>query len=152
MTDTGQAQGRTRSRGYDYQEPTGWVGWVVFAAVMMMMVGGFHALSGFVALFQDDYYVTTASNLVINVDYTAWGWTHLILGAIVFLAGLALLAGQTWARVVGVVLAVLSAFVNMVFIEAYPLWSIIIITVDVLVIYALTVHGREVKSLSDSGL
>jgi len=148
MTDTGQAPGRARSRDYEQQSSTGWVGWIVFAAVMMMMMGGFHALSGLVALFQDDYYVTAPSGLVVNVDYTAWGWTHLILGAVVFLAGLALLAGQMWARVVGVLLAALSAFVNMVFLPAYPLWSIVIITVDILVIYALTVHGREGRALS----
>lgn len=148
MTDTGQAAGRSRAR-YDDDVPTGWVGWVVFAGVMMMMVGGFHALAGFVALFDDGYYVTRPSGLVVNVDYTTWGWWHLIVGVIVFAAGCAVIVGQMWARVVGVVLAVVSTFTNAFFIAAYPLWSIIVITLDVLVIWALVVHGREAKSLAD---
>jgi hypothetical protein len=147
VTDTGQAAGRARTRDYDVGAPTAWAGWVVFAAVMMMMVGGFHAIAGFVALFDDGYYVARPSGLVLSVDYTSWGWIHLLLGVLVFLAGLALLAGQTWARVLGVALAALSAFANMAFIAAYPLWSIIIITLDVIVIYAIVVHGREVKSM-----
>jgi hypothetical protein len=147
VTDTGQAAGRSRARDYDVGAPTAWAGWVVFAAVMMMMVGGFHAIAGFVALFDDGYYVTRPSGLVLSVDYTSWGWIHLLMGVLVFLAGLALLAGQAWARALGVVLAALSAFANMAFIAAYPLWSIIIITLDVIVIYAIVVHGREVKSM-----
>jgi hypothetical protein len=119
---------------------------------MMMMIGGFHAIAGFVALFQDEYYVTASSGLVVSVDYTAWGWAHLLIGAVVFVAGLALMTGQMWARVVGIILAALSAFANMVFIAAYPLWSIIIITLDVIVIYALAVHGRETRALVDRGV
>src|SRR5690348_7146576 len=115
---------------------------------MMIMIGCFHALAGLVALFKDEYYVTRPSGLVVNVDYTAWGWTHLILGIVVALAGCALFAGQMWARVVGVLLAGLSAIANMAFIAAYPVWSIIIITLDVVVIFALIVHGRDVKAMT----
>jgi hypothetical protein len=149
MTDTGAAPGTARARDRDLQTATGWVGWVVFAGVIMMMAGGFHALMGLVALFQDDYYVTTSSGLALTFDYTQWGWTHLVLGAVVFAAGLGLFLGQTWARVVGVVLAVVSALANMLFIGAYPLWSITVITLDVLVIYALVVHGRELRAVTD---
>ena len=149
MTDTGAAPGTARARGHDTPTATGWVGWVVFAAVIMMMAGGFHALMGLVALFRDDYYVTTSSGLALTFDYTQWGWTHLVLGAVVFAAGLGLFLGQTWARVVGVVLAVVSALANMLFIGAYPLWSITVITLDVLVIYALVVHGRELRAVTD---
>jgi hypothetical protein len=152
MTDTGSVSSRAHARDYAADEPSGWVGWVVFAAVMMMMIGGFHAIAGFVALFKDEYYVTAASGLVVNIDYTGWGWAHLLLGALVFIAGLALMTGQMWARVLGVILAAASAFANMVFIPAYPLWSIIIITLDVVVIYSLVVHGREVRSLVGRGI
>jgi len=113
---------------------------------MMMLVGAFHAIDGLVALFNDDYYVVRPSGLVINVDYTAWGWTHLLLGILVFAAGCGAIVGQTWARVVGVILAVISAIVNMLFLAAYPGWSIIMITLDVIVIWALTVHGREMQN------
>jgi hypothetical protein len=153
VTDTGQTVPGTgpavsRARAPQYRDTTSaWVGWVVFAAAMMIMVGSFHALAGLVALFQDEYFVTTSEGLVISVDYTAWGWTHLLLGAFVAGAGVALFAGKTWARVVGVVVAGISALTNMVFIGAYPLWSIVIITLDVVVIYALIVHGRDVQDI-----
>ena len=149
MADTGQRTQQTSRRGADYStaEVTGWAGFVVFAGVMMLMIGSFHAIAGLVALFEDDYYLVRPSGLVVNVDYTAWGWLHLVLGVLVALAGLGALSGQMWARVTGVVLAGLSAVANMVFIAAYPVWSIVMITLDVLVIYALIVHGREVKQV-----
>jgi hypothetical protein len=74
---------------------------------------------------------------------TTWGWIHLIAVIVVFLAGLAVFKGSVWARTVGVIVAMLSAIVNFAFLPYYPVWSIIIITVDVLVIWALIVHGRE---------
>ena len=74
-------------------EPTGWVGWIVFAAVMLIMVGLLHAIEGFVALFKDSYYLVASSGLVVNVDYTGWGWLHLILGLAVAATGAALFTG-----------------------------------------------------------
>ena len=76
---------------------------------------------------------------------------HLISGVVVFLAGLALFSGKLWARTVGVVLASVSAILNFVFIAAFPVWSLIIIALDVFVIYALTAHGGEMKSARASG-
>jgi hypothetical protein len=128
-------------------EPTGWVGWIFFAGVMMIMMGIFHACAGLVALFNDEYYLVGKNGLAVNVDYTAWGWVHLLLGVVVALAGLALMVGQMWARVLGVVLALASAIVNIGFLAAYPVWSAMIIAIDVLVIYAIIVHGREVKAV-----
>ena len=128
-------------------EPTGWVGWIAFAGTMMMLVGIFQAIQGLIALFDDDYYLVTKNGLSVHVDYTAWGWTHLALGLILVGAGLAVFAGQMWARVIGVVLAVASAVLNFAFFPAYPFWSSIVIAIDVFVILALTVHGREMKSL-----
>jgi hypothetical protein len=158
---TGAAQVPPQSRGQEQisptqatghrmappAEPTGWVGWVVFGAMMMIMVGAFQAIAGLTALFNSDYYIVTENNLLINVDYTAWGWTHLALGAIALAAAFGLLAGQMWARVVGIAMALVSAIVNLAFISAYPLWSIMVITLDVLVIYAIAAHGREMKSV-----
>jgi hypothetical protein len=108
---------------------------------MMMMLGAFHAIAGLVALFEEDYFLVTQSGLVVSADFTTWGWTHLLLGLLVAVAGGALLSGATWARVVAVVLAMLSAVVNLAFLAAYPLWSGIMIAVDILVIYAVTAHG-----------
>jgi hypothetical protein len=121
---------------------TGWMGWVVFASVMMVLIGFFHALQGLVAIFDDEYYVVTDSGLTVALDYTVWGWTHLALGGVVVMAGLSLFSGYTWARAVAVGMAAISAVVNFGFIAAYPFWSLIVITMDVFVILALTVYGR----------
>jgi hypothetical protein len=83
---------------------------------------------------------------VINLDYTAWGWIHLIVGIVVVLAGLGLFTGSVWASVVAVVVAVLSAVANLFVIGAYPVWSVIVIALDVLVIYAVTVHSGELRN------
>ena len=125
---------------------TGWAGWLVFASFMMFLVGSFQAIQGLVAIFDDGYYVVRESGLVVEVDYTVWGFVHLILGVLLILCGAGVLTGNVVARGVGVLLAGLSALANMAFIGAYPVWSIIVIIVDVLVIYALTVHGGELRS------
>jgi hypothetical protein len=127
------------------EQVTGWIGWIGFAAVIMMMMGTFHAIQGLIALFQDEYYLVSDTGLIVQVDYTAWGWIHLGLGVLVVGAGFALLAGQMWARVVAVALAFISALVNIAFLAAYPLWSLSMIALDVLVIWAVTVHGDEMK-------
>ena len=126
-------------------QATGWVGYVVFAGVMLIMLGGFQVIEGLVAIFRDDYYLVTRSGLLLTMDFTAWGWTHLILGAVAVIAGIGVLLGQTWARVTGIIIAVLSALSNIAFLPAYPVWATIIIALDVLAIYALAVHGREVQ-------
>ena len=126
-------------------ETTGWVGWVIFASMMMIVVGSFQVILGLTALLNSSYYVVGSNGFVLSVDYTAWGWTHLILGALAVAAAFGLLAAQTWARVVGITLAVISAIVNLAFIPAYPVWSMIVIALDVLVIYAIAVHGKELK-------
>lgn len=123
---------------------SGWVGWAMFASTMMVLIGFFHIMQGLVALFDDGYFLVTDNGLTVSADYTAWGWTHLIGGAVVVIAGGCLFTGQTWARVVGVTCAVLSAIINFAFIAAYPFWSVIVIALDVFVILALTVHGRDI--------
>jgi hypothetical protein len=125
---------------------SGWVGWIGFAGVIMMMLGTFHAIQGLVALFNDEYYLVSSSGLVVSLDYTAWGWIHLIGGAVLVAAGLGVFGGQVWARTVGVIAAVLSAIVNVAFLAAYPVWSLMMIALDVILILALTVHGSEVKA------
>ena len=141
--DTGEG---APSGSHREPERTAWVGWIMFAGVIMVMLGTFEAIAGLVALFNDEYYLVTRSGLAVSVDYTAWGWVHLLLGIIVAMAGLGVMVGQMWARVVGIIVALVSAVVNIAFLAAHPVWSTIIITLDVLVIYALTVHGREAKA------
>lgn len=127
-------------------EPTGWVGFIEFAGVLMVLLGLFHALQGLVALFQDDYFLVGTKRLLTRANYTAWGWTHLLIGVLIVVTGVSLVVGRLWARVVGVVLAVGSALVNAALLAAYPFWSAIMIALDVLVIWAVTVHGREVRA------
>lgn len=150
MTDMRRTQESTGAGepygGHRGTERTGWVGWIMFAGVMMVLLGVFQAMEGLVALFNDEYYLVVGNDLVISVDYTTWGWVHLLLGIVIAGAGLGLMAGQMWARVVGNIVAMLSAIANIAFLAAYPVWSTIIITIDVLVIYALTVHGSEAKA------
>ncbi|HEX8973544.1 DUF7144 family membrane protein [Oryzihumus sp.] len=124
---------------------TGWVGWAYFAGIMMMMVGAFQIIEALTALFNQNYLLVKSSGLVVHVNIAAWGWVHLLIGLVLVAAGFAVMAGRMWARIVGILTAGLSAIVNLAFIAAYPLWSITIITVDVLVIYALAVHGGELK-------
>jgi len=150
-TTTRQATGTTTgAQNMDNYGTSGWTGWIVFAGVMMLMMGAFHVIQGLVALFQDTYYLVGQEGLVVQVDYTTWGWVHTILGAVVILAGIALLAGQMWARVVAIILAFGSALVNIAFLGAYPIWSITMIAIDVLVIYAVTMHGKEMKPMTAS--
>ena len=145
QTGVGQA-GMPRQRGEAVPEPTGWVGWLFFAGVIMILVGIFQAIAGLVALFNSSYFLVPSADLVVAVNYTGWGWVHLIAGILLLLAGFGVLTGQTWARVVGVVLAGISALLNIAFLAAYPLWSVVVIALDVIIIYALCVHGREMKN------
>jgi hypothetical protein len=125
--------------------PTGWVGWIIVAGVTMIVLGAFQIIEGLVAVFHRSYYLVTSNNLLVHVSYSAWGWVHFGIGVAIVLVGFGVLAGMTLARVLGIAFAVISAIVNLAFIAAYPVWGIIIIALDVIVIYALAVHGREMK-------
>jgi hypothetical protein len=138
MTD--DMQYRSTRRG---QEPSGLaVGFILFAAVMMIMVGVFQAIQGLVAILENEFYVATR-NYTFEFDATTWGWIHLVIGLIVAFAGWGLLSGKTWARLVGITLAAFSATANFLFIPYYPFWSLLIIALNIFVIWALVAHGRE---------
>jgi hypothetical protein len=148
MTDFPQTRGASPG---DYTasgagEKTGWTGWDALGGMMMILLGFFQAIEGLVALFDPGYYLVSANGLVVNVNYNTWGWVHLILGVAAIAAGFGLIAGNTAARVLGVILAGLSAILNLAFIAAYPIWSTVVIAVDIIVIYAIIVHGRELKA------
>ena len=109
----------------------------LFAGVIMIMVGTFQAITGLAAIIDDEFFVNTP-NYAFEIDVTAWGWIHLLLGLLVAFAGYALFAAKTWARVVGVTLATLSAIANFFFIPYYPFWAILMISLAVWVIWSLT--------------
>jgi hypothetical protein len=121
-------------------------GAILFAGIMLIVVGLWEALEGLIAIVEDEFYVATRRYL-FRFDVTAWGWIHVVLGLVVAVAGYGLLAGRTWARVVAITLAALSAIANFLWLPYYPVWALLIIAVDVLVIWAVAVHGREVSIL-----
>ena len=126
------------------RDVSGWtVGFAVFAGVMLMLIGVFHALTGLAAIIEDEFFVV-GSNYAYEFDATAWGWLHLIYGAILVFAGYGVFQGATWARLVGITLASISAVGNFFFIPYQPIWALLIISLDVLVIAALAAYDRDV--------
>ena len=130
---------------YEDTQVTGWVGWITFAAVMLAISGGLNFFYGLIAAINDEW-VVFGNRADVYLDVSAWGWIHMVLGAVVFAAGLALLSGNILARMVGVIAATFSIVANFMWLPVYPVWSIIVITMDVLIIWAITVHGREMRA------
>jgi len=114
----------------------------IFAGSMMIIAGIWHALAGLAALFNDKVYVATPE-YIYSYDLTTWGWVHLLLGILVAVAGVAVIKGQMWGRVLGIVIASLSMIANFLFIPYYPVWSLLIVALDVAIIWALAMHGRK---------
>jgi hypothetical protein len=111
----------------------------------MMMVGGaLNAMYGLIALVNDEW-VVWGNTGAVYLDITQWGWVHLVWGVIMVLAGLGVMSGNILARTLGVILAAITAVVNFMFIPVYPLWSITVVVVAIVVIYALVAHGRDVR-------
>ena len=127
--------------------PTVWVGWVICAVAVMVIVGVSHVIAGLVALFSDGSFVVGRDGLLVPAGFTTWGWVHIAVGLVVAVAGVGLLVGRTWARVLAVVAAFGSALVNLGFLAAAPVMSAVVIGFDVLVIYAVTVHGGELRGV-----
>src|SRR5215218_6287331 len=141
---TNEAYSSSRARRAQGETSGAAVGFILFAAVMMLMSGVFQALQGLVAIFENEFYVATR-NYTFQFDATTWGWIHLLVGLLVAFAGWGLLSGRTWARVVAITLAVLSAIANFLFIPYYPCWALLLITLDIFVIWAITAHGGDMR-------
>ena len=123
---------------------SGWVGWIYFAGLLMILRGISDAFLGITALVNQHYLFVTNNQLVVTTNNSvAWGWVNLIIGLFVLAAGFSLLHGSNWARIVGVFFMGLMFLVNMAFLGVFPVWSIVAMIVDVVAIYALVVHGRE---------
>ena len=132
-TDTHPTRSRPTSRGE---------GWVAFASWMLVLVGFFHIISGIGGITSDTLYVQTP-NFLFSFDSGVWGWTHLLIGIVIIAAGGALFNGAVWARTVGVVVATVSAVGTFAFLPSAPVWALVILSVDVLVIWALLTNGRD---------
>ena len=125
-----------------------WAGWIVFAGSIMIIIGMFQVIEGFFAIFDDERVVVVANRL-IGVDLTGWGWTILISGLLMAAIGVGLLVGQTWARIVGIIVVGLHLVSQVFWLGAYPLWSLLMITIDTFVIFALTVRWSAVTDQLD---
>lgn len=126
------------------------VGWTIFAAVMLMLLGIFQFFAGLAALLKDDILVL-GEEYVFRFNLTAWGWIHVIVAIILFIAGLGVLTGNVLARIVGVLVAGAAMIVNFAWLPWYPLWGIVMIIVSGAVIWALTVHGRDITADTQAG-
>jgi hypothetical protein len=124
--------------------PTGWVGWILFAAALITVNGAFAIVAGLAGIFRDESYFA-ANGQVLVFNYQAWGWIHLILGICLVLVGVLLYKGSFTARLVALGLVVLHLLAQFSSIGAYPWWSLIAITLDILILYALVVHGEEMN-------
>jgi hypothetical protein len=124
---------------------SGWVGWAIFAGVILLVSGVFSVMQGLIALIGPDTYYAVSDGSLWLLDLAGWGWWNLIVGLLLMLTAVALFAGQMWGRMVAVILAILSATGQLMLLSAQPWWSAIIIAIDVLAIYALTVHGAELS-------
>jgi hypothetical protein len=122
-------------------EPSGWAtGGVIFAGSILTLAGIFQAITGLVAIINDNFFVVS-KNYTFDLDVTAWGWIHLLIGIIVFVVGLGLFTGAGWAAVGAIAIAMLSAIANFFFIPYYPIWSLVVIGLNVWVIWSLTRPG-----------
>lgn len=129
---------------YADRGPSVWaVGWTWFAGFMMILIGCWHLIAGLSAVVDDEFFVATR-NYILKFDVSTWGWIHLVLGALVLLAGIGVFSGAVWARTVGVILAVISGVAAFGWIPWYPVWGILIAVTAVAVVWALTVHGRDI--------
>lgn len=120
-----------------------WSGILAFAAMLMMFNGSVHVLTGLIAAFEDGQFQVGNSDLIVTVDYTVWGVVHGAIGVTMILAGWGLFFRRTWARIATVIIAFVSSLINWAFLPSFPAWYALMIGVDLLIIYAVTVHGDE---------
>jgi hypothetical protein len=135
---------------YSSSEPdagpvTMWASLVVLAGMLLALAGVFTLVQAIYAL--TGHLFAAADGQPLVLDLTTWGWVHLVLGGLQLLVGLAVLQGATWARVTAAVVVGLSAISQMMFLPTYPVWSLLLIALDVLVVWALCMHGSEVRDV-----
>jgi len=131
------------------RDTSAWVGWVYFAAFLLILNGAFQTIMGILAIFSGQIYTVT-NDSVILFNLAGWGFVHILFGILLISAGSALFNGQLWARIFAVIMATLGVISQLMFISAYPFWSIIAIVVNLAIIYALTVHGPEETTFDEA--
>jgi len=123
--------------------PAAWAsGWVSFAGFILVLAGTFGILTGVGALLEDEFYVV-GREYAYKIDVTAWGWIHVIVGGITVLAGCYIFTGNILARTFGILVAIGGAVANFLYIPYYPVWSILLVALNVIVIFALAVYSTD---------
>ena len=130
---------------YSAPAPTAWVGWIAFAGLMMIVTGVLGALAGLAAIVRDETYVQGVNRVWI-FDETAWGWIHLLIGIAVVAIGAMMLRGGAISMALGAGVIVLHMIAHFNTLGIYPWWSLTVIAIDVLILYAMIVHGGEMKT------
>ena len=133
----------TRRRDPD----SAWTGWIGFAAIMLALIGSITFFEGLVAVFRDEYYVVTGKQVLV-FDLTTWGWVMLFWGVLLFIAGLGLAAKSGWARWFTIIVVSLNLIAQLGFLgnTQYPLWALVVIGLEVVVLYALTARWGDVHT------
>jgi len=120
-------------------------GWATFAAIVLFLSGTFTGLYGLAAVLNDKA-VTVGGRGVIVWDFTTWGWIHMGLAVVMIGTSLALYAGRNWARWTAVWLCILNAILQLTIITAFPIWSLVVIALDMTVMYQLTENWTRKES------
>jgi len=127
------------------ERSTAWTGWVIFAGILIFMIGCLNVIQGFVALFQSDVYLVTKNGLIATTSYSYWGWALLLWGALLIIVALGLFSGNEAARWFAIAAVVVNVIIQFAWFPSYPLWSLLVIGLDAAVLYALTVGWKDVK-------
>lgn len=130
---------RTASR----TRATAWTGWLGFGGCMMVVIGAFNIISGIAALVNNQVFAKGAVTSVL-LDLTQWGWVHVLLGAAVVAVGVGVINGSDWARMPAAILLLVNMFSQMAFLPFYPFWSLVIMALDGVVLWAIVAHGEEI--------
>ena len=130
------------SSGQGSRRSSGWVGWIAFAGIMMVLNGTFNVIDGLSAVFADEVFASGDQGIVV-LDLTTWGWVHIVWGLVVAFAGMALFSSALWARMVAIVVVMINAATQALVLPSFPAWSVLVIAVDLFILWALVVHGDE---------
>ena len=125
-----------------------WSGWIGFAGLMMLIIGSINFFEGLIAVIRKEYYAFTPQGIII-FNVTTWGWLAMIFGVVLFLVGLGLTGGASWARWVAIVLLVVNLLGHLGWVgsSAHPLWALIVVTLEIIVLFALTARWSDAGAL-----
>ena len=127
---------------------TAWVAWVLFGGILLVLIGTIHLCVGLLGLYRPEVLAGGRGDQLLPVSLTAIAWLHLVLAVTSLITGVALILGFTWARIVAILLAVLTAMVSFIFAANHPIWSVITVLLAGVIVYAIAAHGGELADAS----